>query len=216
MINSETKHKRLLLVFTLVILLFGGLGIWSGMRLSAPVRHSDIALQAGTQYPEPRDFGSFQLLDASGAQFGPERWQGQWRLVFFGFTFCPDICPTTMTMLGQLRKQLPEGQRPIVTFVSVDPERDTPERIGDYARYFDPSFEAATGSPDLLEDLTRRMGIVFHIEDHEAGDMDYAVDHSAAILLLNPSGRIHAVFTAPHDPEAMARDIIALQQGGDA
>lgn len=97
-----------------------------------------------------------------------------------------------------------------VVFVSVDPERDTPARLADYIAFFDPSFEAVTGPHERLEPLTRKLGIAYRIAPHESDAERYDVDHSASLLLMDPQGRLHGVFPAPHDLAALQYDLVQL------
>jgi protein SCO1/2 len=155
-------------------------------------------------------------VDASGQAFGPERLRGHWSLLFFGFLNCPDICPTTLATLAAAKAalaSLPAGERPAILFVSVDPGRDTPELIGRYVAHFDPSFSGATGSREAIDALAAALGVAVMIGP-PADDGSYAVDHSAAIFLVDPGARIAALFGTPHDADAIARDyrrIVAAQ-----
>ena len=97
-----------------------------------------------------------------------------------------------------------------VVFVSVDPERDTPERLKEYAAYFHPDFLAVTGSDEQLAPMTLQVGVAYRIEPHEPGSLSYAVDHSAGIMLIDPQARLHGVFPAPHDPQAIIQDLRRL------
>ena len=163
--------------------------------------------------PEPRDIPGFALVDQDGEAFGPDRLGDAWSLLFFGFTHCPDVCPGALFDLQKLGERLDDGnfETPYrVVFFSVDPERDTPERLKDYTAYFDPDFLAVTGDHEELLPLTRSLGIAYRIEDHEPGAAAYSVDHSASILLVNPEGRLHGVFPAPHDVPAMEAELLKL------
>jgi protein SCO1/2 len=134
--------------------------------------------------------------------------RGQWTFLFFGFVNCPDICPTTLATLAAAREalaDLPEAQRPTVTLVSVDPRRDTPEVLAHYVAHFDPSFSGITGSVEAINTLTSALGVAVIIGP-AADDGSYAVDHSAAIFLVDPEGRIAALFGTPHEAGTIARD----------
>ena len=129
-----------------------------------------------------------------------------------GFTHCPDVCPSTLYDLQLVHKGVRQdsGNGPPshqVLFVSVDPERDTPEKLGEYVSYFDPDFIGVTGSQQQLAPLTRQLGIAYRIEEHEAGSAQYGVDHSASILVTDPEGRLHGVFPAPHDAGTIVEDL---------
>jgi len=135
---------------------------------------------------------------------------GQWHLLFFGYTHCPDICPTTMGTLAQAKKMAAANNQtfPGVVFISVDPERDRVEMLGEYVQYFDKDFIGVTGDKDLIKALTLQMSVVYmKMPSEEASDVNnYLVDHSSALLLLNPEGRLVAFFNPPHDPKTILKD----------
>lgn len=165
--------------------------------------------------PESREISDFSLTDQSSRPFTLQNFRGAWTLVFFGFTHCPDVCPSTLYDLQQVNRKLNEhglaGDTPHrVLFVSVDPERDSPERLREYLEFFDPTFIGVTGSHAALEPFSRQMSIAYRIEDHKPGAEVYNVDHSASILLVAPSGRLHGVFPAPHDAALIAQDLAAI------
>jgi protein SCO1 len=166
------------------------------------------ALEHATAYGEPRVLPAFELVDHSAKPFGPERLRGRWTFLFFGFVNCPDVCPTTLATLAGVRATLaglPEAQRAAVVFVSVDPGRDTPPVLAQYVVHFDPSFVGATGRPEEIETLTRALGVAVAVGP-PAADGSYSVDHTAAIFLVDPAGRVAALFNTPHDAAVIARD----------
>ncbi len=177
-------------------------------------------LEQATLFQEPRPLPAFTLTDQAGHPFGPVQMRGRWTLLFFGFVNCPDVCPTTLATLAAARKvlaDLPAGERPAVAFVSVDPGRDTPAVLGQYVAHFDPSFVGATGARESIDALTRALGVAVIIGPASA-DGSYAVDHSAAIFLVNPEARVVALFGAPHEAGAIARDYrrVISARDGDA
>lgn len=141
-----------------------------------------------------------------------ELFLGNWSLVFFGYTSCPDICPVSMSVLKQAREILAgiQTQTPLfipqVVFVSVDPARDGSERLKDYIDYFDKDFIGLSGSQTEILKLSRALGIVYKINDDAQTNANYLVDHSAAFLLINPAAGLQAIFSAPHDAKIMAHD----------
>jgi protein SCO1/2 len=159
-------------------------------------------------YAEPRPLPEFALVDQNGRRFDAARLRGRWNFLFFGFVNCPDVCPTTLATLasaGRMLADLPPEERPGVAFVSVDPGRDTPQLLGQYVGHFDASFTAATGSREAIESLTRALGVAVII-GAPAADGSYSVDHSAAVFLVDPQARVAALFGAPHEAAAIARD----------
>jgi len=210
--NSKNPQTRLILLAILVgsISALAGISFWKVMQ--GPPQASDATLLL---LPEPRVIADFSLVDDDGQPFSLERLKGQWSLLFFGFTHCPDVCPSALYDLAQVRKTLARNDPEItndlqVLFVSVDPERDTPRQLNQYVNYFDPEFIGVTGPEAQLAPLTLQLGIAYRIEDHEPGSQQYNVDHSASILLMNPNGQLHGVFPAPHQSDSMAAEIAAV------
>jgi protein SCO1/2 len=156
---------------------------------------------------EPRPLEPFTLVDHDGNALTPEQLKGHWTLLFFGYTHCPDICPTTLAVLKGVAQKLesdPELAASTRTlFVSVDPKRDTPEQLKQYITYFNPAFVAATGSRNEIDTLTMQVGAVYMFEGDTSRD-DYIVNHSATILLIDPQGRFYARFNAPHTASGIA------------
>jgi len=168
--------------------------------------HRAAEPESATLIPEPIDLPAFSLTDGDGGRFTKASLAGRFSLVFFGFTHCPDVCPITLQQLASLRRRLAaEGGAtvPDIVFVSVDPERDTLEAIRDYAAAFGDGVIGVRGSLEDIDGLASALG-VFHARKG-TGD-DYDVEHSAAVLVIDDEARFSAVFSAPHDVEAMARD----------
>jgi len=174
------------------------------MRTQPPV----FNLSNGTVLPKARALPDFQLLDSSGQAYTSAQLHGHWSLLFFGYTSCPDICPTTLSTLAQIDKQLadlPAAKHPQVVFISVDPKRDTPTQVGNYIQFFSPAFIGLTGEQMQIDQLTQAMGVP--VEIHDQGNGSYTVDHAATLFLLDPQARMTAVFSPPHQVEALARDL---------
>lgn len=154
------------------------------------------------------------LIKDNGETFTQDDITGHWSLLFFGYTHCPDICPLTMSIVARAKKAADEEHHlfPDVFFISVDPDRDKPEMLGKYIRYFDKDFTGVTGKQDLIKALTLQMSVVFMKipaagQADEISENDYLVDHSSALLLLNPEGKLTAFLNAPHDPGTILKDI---------
>lgn len=165
------------------------------------------AVATATLLAPPRPVPPLALVDQDNQPFGAQRLRGAWSFVFFGFTSCPDVCPVTMSALAQTRKllaDLPERSRPQVVMISVDPERDTPERLAAYVRSFDPAFIGATGTKPAIDELAQRMGVLAATRPLEDGN--YTVDHSTSVFLVDPDGALRALFSAPHTPKLIADD----------
>ena len=196
------RHSSILVLCAALAAAFGG--FWLARHLEASVPQ----LESGTWLPQPREIGDFRLTDHLGQPFTARDLLGHPTLVFFGFTHCPDVCPTTLAKLAQLKKvaALPDVR---VVFVSVDPQRDTPAAMGLYAHAFDPDFIGVTGDPAAITKLTSRFGIAVSRVELPGGD--YTMDHSAAVFLLDTHGRIVAIFTPPFDIARFAQDLRAAE-----
>ena len=150
-------------------------------------------------FDTPRALGDFSLVDHNAEPFTQTALIGHWTLVFFGFTHCPDICPTTMAELAELKAQLAdtEARDARVAMVSVDPARDTPERMAEYVPYFHPDFLGVTGEFADILSFAQRLNVPFRKVSEPEGA--YQMEHSANVMLINPRGDYHGFFRAPLD-----------------
>jgi protein SCO1/2 len=171
------------------------------------------APQTATELPEPRSLPDVRLTDDGGRSTSLRELEGEFTLLFFGFTNCPDVCPLTLGMLAQAKAEVAARAprfTPRVLFVSVDPNRDTPERIAAYLGGFDPEFTGATAPDDELAPLLAALGVA--VEKHVHGSESYNVVHNSAVYVLDPNADWIAVSTAPHDPQVLAADYLRLRQ----
>ncbi|MBS0379755.1 MAG: SCO family protein [Proteobacteria bacterium] len=163
-------------------------------------------LASGTWFPQARAIPDFSLVDTGGATVTRAVLVGHPSLLFFGFTHCPDVCPTTLIKLAAASRQAAVPNLKVV-FISIDPGRDTPEVVGRYVHAFDPGFEGLTGTPQAVAKLARSVGVVVARVEQPGGD--YTMDHSAVVFLTNDAGKVVAVFTPPFDEKLMAQDLKA-------
>lgn len=170
-----------------------------------PEGMSDAELRAaGTWlFDRPRDIGSFELVGDTGAAFSPADLDGQWTLLFFGFTYCPDICPTTMATLASFYRALdPEVAADTdIVMVSVDPARDTPGKLADYVHYFHPEFQGVTGEFMALQRFALALSMPFIKAPGSA--KNYLVEHSANVAILNDRGHYVGFFRGPVEAESL-------------
>ena len=147
----------------------------------------------------PRNIGDFQLTDHLGKPFTPARLEGRWTLLFFGFTYCPDVCPTTLSFLNEFKQQLEgtEAEDTQVVLVSVDPARDTVEQLAGYVPFFNPEFIGVTGEFLDIHRFATALNTPFRKVPGQGEN--YQVDHSANVVLINPRGDYHGFFKAPLD-----------------
>jgi protein SCO1/2 len=206
-----SNQNSLTLIFVAVAVLAGGTGLW----LARSLQNDDVAtynqeeLRDGPllKLPEPKVVADFSLYDDEGVAFSRADIEGQWTLVFFGFSSCPHICPDTLFRLVQvrdgLRDVLPPDRVPKVLFIGVDPERDTPAALSAYRDRFDGNIMAVSGSDAQLRALAMQLGVHYVVPEHEEGKW-YSVDHSINVLLLDTNAKWVGVFSAPHDVDSMA------------
>jgi protein SCO1 len=195
--------KPVLLVILIVVAAAAGAWFASNLRTSdSPVP----ALKSGTALAQPQPLPSAALISHEGNAVDSARLEGEWSLLFFGFTHCPDVCPTTLTLLGDVRRRM-GANAPRVVLVSVDPERDTPQVMAQYLQGFDPAILGLTGSPQAIATFAAALGVA-----HRKIPMGetYMVDHTAALFAIDPQGRRVAVFTPPLDAGQIAGDLALL------
>ena len=184
-------------------------GIFVATRLQTPT-----SLTTAFLLPTPTSLPDFSLVDQAGNTVTRDTFRNHWNLVFFGFTHCPDICPATLQVLALAKTELAAADQqplPRIVLVSVDPERDSPEVIGRYVDHFGAGNLGVTGQLEELRKLTSGVGIYF---EKQVGDEDnYAVDHSAAVLVINPQGEFHALFSGPHEVQNFVHDVPLLMAG---
>lgn len=194
------------LIVAIVLSIAVAAGAFVALRVSTP-EQPRVALV----FPEPAPIPAFALVDQHGAPADGAVFEGHWNLVFFGFTHCPDVCPMTLQVLAAAQQQLSEqGQAPLprIVLVSVDPERDTPEAMSGYVSHFGTGSIGLTGDLSQIRALADGLGIFFEKREGE-GD-NYGVDHSAAVLVIDPQGRLHGLFGAPHRAEDYVHDLPIL------
>ncbi len=210
--RHASGSARLRLVAILAASLAAAVGLWLGARWSSDgtAGHPQV-LQNALLFPAPREVPAFSLDGGDGLPLTGESLRGRWSLVFVGFTHCPDICPTTLSLLAEVEKKatgLAPGLR--IVFVSVDPERDSAARAAEYAHYFSPGALAATADHARLQPFARSLGMVYMQTPLESGG--YTVDHSAGIAILDPEARWVGVFRPPLDAAKMAADLATLAE----
>ncbi len=185
-----------------------GTAIAAGVVVSLLMREPAAIPNAATILPTAIELPQFSLLDQQGQTVGKDVFAGEWNLVFFGFTNCPDVCPLTLQLLSQVKLRLAEaGHQPLprIVLVSVDPQRDTPAAINSYIGYFGKDHLGITGELDELRKLTGALGIFF--EKNASDGDDYTIDHSAVVLVIDPQSRMPALFGAPHRIDDLVHDL---------
>jgi protein SCO1 len=204
-----SRSKLLSFVFVCVLAAAGFLAaiIWSPKP--------PLALASGTILAPARPLADFSLIDNQGRSFGAANLRGHWSLMFFGYTDCPDYCPTTLTMLAALEKQLRAAKTvapPQVIFVSVDAKRDTPAQLNQFVPNFDPEFIGLTAaSQPAIEALAKKWGVAVNIQ--YAANGNYIVDHSTEIFVIDPAGNLAAILTGPFTVDVLQSDFRRIVTG---
>lgn len=211
---SFNLHRRILIFSVgLGVLLLGVAAQW---RYHSSVIRPGAKLEiAGVHISAPLSLDSFTLAEGAGkTPFSRESLGGKWSFLFFGYTYCPDVCPLTLAVLNKVQRQLAENgadQDTSFVFVSVDPARDTPERLAEYVRYFNAQFRGVSGNPDQIDRLTGPLGIHYAVPENPPDPTQYEVTHSSVVPLINPDGKLQALFTSPSDPVTIANDFIRIR-----
>lgn len=184
-------QNRLFLVIILTISLAAGL--WLSVSLNGPKPINAL------YYTPAKQLADFDLIDHNNQTFSKQQLQGHWSFIFTGYTFCPDICPTTMAKLNQHYSEISASsdEDVQVILVSVDPKRDTPARLNEYINYFNDEFIGISAEHKQLFPFVRSLGLMYSMSDDSATE-NYLVDHSASIVLTNPNGDIQAIFKPEH------------------
>ena len=173
---------------------------------------NDQLKDLGLYLIEPaRELGEFKLIDSFNNEFVPDDFKGRWNALFFGFTFCPDICPITMGMLSRIEKELGlVAENKIKVFlVSVDPDRDTPEQLKIYLENFNDKFIGLTGGIDQIYNFATRVNAPFSPVINSE-DPNYTVDHYGSIVVINPEGKYAGFFRTPHEQEKIRLGLLEL------
>lgn len=197
--------KISILVIALVSLGFGFLG--SSMVFDTKPPELESAFWFGNQ---AKALPEFRLYDHDNQPLENSHLSGKWSLLFFGFTHCPDVCPTSLQALAEMMKKVGDNdvrEAIQVIFVSVDPDRDTPEILKSYVQYFHPDFIGASAKIADLDILTKALGIAHSREKTSVAQQVYGVSHSGAIVLINPAGEYAGLFSAPHNSSTLASDL---------
>ena len=212
--------KKQTLIFVTAMILFTVMGIGAGYYASIHSRSDQNPGIQGLLWPNPKPLTPFTTIDENGGSFDLNRLHGKWSFLFFGYTHCPDVCPLTLAVFKQVLQQLGKDKNPDkvqMVFVTVDPARDTPERLKEYVNYFNRDIIGVGGSDAQIKSLTSQLGIVY-LAGEKSASGDYYVDHSASVFLIDPMGRLVSIFSPPHAADTIVaryrriRDFIEARQ----
>jgi protein SCO1 len=191
-------------------------GVW--LAVSYQEYDSRVMLlpnQVVTLFSDPKPLTSFALMDHENQVFDLARLQGKWSFLFFGFTHCPDVCPTTLAILARARDKITKhtvvAEDTQFVFISVDPNRDTADKLKQYVGHFHKSFLGVTGNDPQIANLTGQVGAPYEVLI-APGLINYPVIHTAAVFLIDPRARYRAVFSPPHDAEVISKRFKVLRE----
>lgn len=206
----SNKNNKLVTFIVVDMIIIVALIVYFGMIRPQQQKTEKLSID-GTYLPVPTEIKDFQLTDNHGNNFSKKNLMGKWTMMFFGFTNCGMVCPTTMDALNKmyqlLGKDLSATQMPQIVLISVDPDRDTIERMNDYVISFNPHFIGARAEINETIALEKQLHIVAaKLQVDGQGKNQYTINHSAEILLINPDAKVQAYFSYPHEPQKMAND----------
>ena len=213
------SNTKLLLSLLLGAITLTALVMYFGMIQPTLESHQKPTVKLnGVYLPTPTTISPFALTDNHNKPFTQDNLKNHWTMMFFGFTNCAMVCPTTMAALNgmyqKLEKELPADKMPQIVFVSVDPERDTVDKINDYMISFNKNFIGTRAEIVDTIALEKQLHIVAaKLQVDGQGKDNYTINHSAEILLFNPDGKLQAYFSYPHDSDELAKEykmILAL------
>ena len=213
----NSPSQKLIIILLALTALAAGVLLSQSLKKPDNVANNSLAQTKipGLLWPNPKQITPFQLIDQNAKTFDLDSLKDQWSMIFFGYTHCPDICPTTMTLMNSIVNELSEEKQPTpqIIFVTVDPERDTQKHLAEYVTYFNPVFIGLTGSEENIAGLTKQIGILsMKISNKDSTDeSEYLMDHSASILLIGPKARLIGIFSAPHSKADIKQRYLAIR-----
>lgn len=205
---QELQHFRRFIVLTCMLALLAACGGVQGS--TQPVASAPAG--GGTQGPivldQPRQLTDWTLPSSTGSDLSLSSLRGKYAVLFFGYTHCPDFCPTTLGDYKVVKRELGDTAEQVdFVFVSVDPERDTPEVLQKYVTTFDPAFIGVSGDAATLESVSKEYGLFYKLRKDEASGGNYPVDHTSLSYVVDPEGRLVAMYPYALPPKDIAADL---------
>jgi protein SCO1 len=206
--------SRITIKNALIVIVMAGIGIVIGVYTEVFYQsQSQATYMEGVFWPDPKQIGAFEMSDQYQNQFTVEQLKGHWTFLFFGYTNCPDVCPTTMATLNEVSRLLSSDNfptKPQVIFVTVDPERDTLDKLAGYVGHFNNDFIALGGTQEQLTSLANQIGITYYY-DAASADGSYLVSHTGSIFLLDADARLISIFSQPLNPHEIQSRFIEIE-----
>lgn len=208
------SKKLMIIIIIIIALLAVGFGFYTHLSIQKSKDAALHSLTNTTLFSEPREMAAFSLTDNKNKIYTNQNLHGHWTMLFFGFTHCSSICPMTMSALMNMMQLLDAKkiQKPQVVFVTLDPERDTVAQLNTYVTAFNPDFIGLTGSETAIDALADSLSILHLKVSNSNNSKESTIDHSGTILLINPKGKVSAVFSMPYQSNAMAHDFAILEK----
>jgi len=193
------RNKQAAIPYLLLIAALAGGLLWHESETVPGLGRSVITGQADVG-------GPFRLTDQNGKSVSDTDFRGRYMLIYFGYSFCPDVCPTTLSVMAQALDKLGgESRRVTPIFITIDPERDTPQVLGDYMKAFGPNFLGLTGSAAAIKDVEKKYRVYAVKKPLEKGA--YGMDHSSVLYLMGPNGKIISFYDEAISPDDLAKDL---------
>ena len=212
--KDSALNKKLAVLVLGICAMLAGLAVYFQTTPHNPAAELRDNLQTATFLPAGfKQWPDIEINDQHGRPVKKASSEGRWRLIFFGYTHCPDICPMTLTTISSALKNMENKYSSDfleTVFISVDPARDTPDHLKQYLSFFDAGFLGLSPDENALSAFTRDLGLIYkRVENPENPDA-YLMDHTASMMLFDTQGEAKALFTMPHEPESIAADLITL------
>ena len=210
--KASKMPSRLMTYIALMVLISIFILVWR--HYIEPTYFAEFRAPAGAQVQTvgtPKIGGPFNLVNQDGVNVSETDFMGRYMLIYFGYTYCPDVCPTGLTEMSNTLDMLgADAEKIVPIFISVDPARDTPDQLREYASYFHPRLIGMTGTPEQVASVAKAYRVYFakvESKDADADPDDYSVDHSAVTYLMDPNGEFTQHFSHGTDAETMAKRI---------
>ncbi len=209
---SQTRSTKIIFVFAALAAVAAG--AWMGANSGSPEATGSPAKIQGAILPKAKTLHDFNVINQHKQAYTLADLKNKWSLIFVGYTHCPDVCPTALNTLKQVKQLMQEQSliAPQIIFLSIDPERDTAEILSEYVNYFDQDFIGLTGTVEEIKNLSTQLSVTFAKSPGSSGEItedDYLMDHSSSFMLINPDGKLQTFITAPH---TTANIIYAVQK----
>jgi len=197
------RNKQALIPYLLLVAALAGGLLWHESETVPGLGRSVITGQADVG-------GPFKLVDQTGKPVSDADFRGRYMLIYFGYSFCPDVCPTTLAVMAQALDKLgAESRRVVPIFITIDPERDTPQVLADYMKAFGPNFVGLTGSAAAIKDAEKKYRVyaVKKPLDPARPNAGYGMDHSSVLYLMGPNGKLISFYDEAISPDQLAKEL---------